>query len=218
MLNKKRLVFAAILLIGMGYMISSCDDNQNDYIYLLYAHRLGTEEGIVKGDVIKAPNDSLAYLMAFEKFCNSVYGKLEDDLAIADEFILRDANDKEVKPVVDSVLSNIENRVIATLKPYLYNPSTYRRDKSGTYNSGSSDWKSNMETDEYKSSLAREVMLRQAGMKDAAKIERMQRNQYLRGGGYDSKDGGKQVHYNGSAQQQRDLDAIDKYMREHPDF
>ena len=75
-----------------------------------------------------------------------------------------------------------------------------------------------METDEYKASLAREMMLKEAGMKDAAKIERAQRNRYLRGGGYDSKNGGKQVHYNGSEQQQRDLEAIDKYMKEHPDF
>ena len=75
-----------------------------------------------------------------------------------------------------------------------------------------------MNTDEYNQSLERELRLRQQGKKRAAEIERKWRNEWLRGGGYDSYDGGKQVHYKGSAQQQRDLDAIDEYMRTHPDF
>ncbi len=75
-----------------------------------------------------------------------------------------------------------------------------------------------MESDEYNKSLEREMTLRKAGLNEAADIEKAQRQNYVRGGGYDSKDGGKQVHYNGSAQQQRDLDAIDEYMKSHPDF
>ena len=49
-----------------------------------------------------------------------------------------------------------------------------------------------MNTDEYNQSLERELRLRQQGKKRAAEIERKWRNEWLRGGGYDSYDGGKQ--------------------------
>ena len=75
-----------------------------------------------------------------------------------------------------------------------------------------------MNTDEYNQSLERELRLRQQGYNGAADIERKQRNNWLRGGGYDAYGGGKQVHYKGSKQQQSDLSAIDQYMKEHPDF
>lgn len=75
-----------------------------------------------------------------------------------------------------------------------------------------------MNTEEYNNSLEREMQLRKAGMDNAADMERKARNQYLRDGGYDSRDGGKQIHYNGSKQQEDHLNAIDEYMRTHPDF
>ena len=75
-----------------------------------------------------------------------------------------------------------------------------------------------MDSDAYKESLERETQLRKQGFDGAADVERNARQDYLRDGGYDSPDGGKQVHYNGSKQQQDDLDAIDKYMKEHPEF
>ena len=157
----------------------------------------------------------MAYIKAFEMFCNSVYKRnnKSPNASTPDEFLLYSQDYSIIPPISESVLNSIEEEIRSSIKLY-----------SGDNNSSNTDiksdgsWKDRMETDEYKASLAREIMLKQAGMKDAAKIERAQRNQYLRGGGYDSKDGGKQVHYNGSAQQQRDLDAIDKYMREHPDF
>lgn len=71
---------------------------------------------------------------------------------------------------------------------------------------------------EYWSSVNRERQLKNAGLDDAAKMERNARRDYMKGGGYTSPDGSKQVHYNGSKQQQADLDAIDKYMSEHPEF
>lgn len=83
----------------------------------------------------------------------------------------------------------------------------------------SSDSSSSYDNDDnYWNSVAREKQLRDAGMDGAANAERNDRLNYMRGNGYSSPDGGKQVHYNGSTEQQRDLNAIDNYQREHPDF
>lgn len=61
-------------------------------------------------------------------------------------------------------------------------------------------------------SMEREQSLRDAGMDRAANIERNARRKYNQGGGYTSKDGGRQVHYNGSREQQNDLRMIDEYF------
>ena len=55
-------------------------------------------------------------------------------------------------------------------------------------------------------------------MDGAANAERNDRLNYMKGNGYSSPDGGRQVHYNGSTEQQRDLKAIDEYSRTHSDF
>lgn len=75
-----------------------------------------------------------------------------------------------------------------------------------------------VEDDKYWESISREKELKDAGLDGAATIERKARQEYMKGNGYTSPDGGQQVHYNGSLEQQRDLDAIDEYMRTHPDF
>lgn len=61
-------------------------------------------------------------------------------------------------------------------------------------------------------SREREQELRDAGMEGAANIERKARQEYEQGGGYTSTDGGRQVHYNGSREQQNDLRMIDEYF------
>ena len=81
--------------------------------------------------------------------------------------------------------------------------------------SGSSKY---VEDENYWKSIQREQELKDAGLDGAANIERKDRQNYMRGEGYTSPDGGQQVHYKGSVEQQRDLDAIDEYMRTHPDF
>lgn len=40
----------------------------------------------------------------------------------------------------------------------------------------------------------------------------------MRGRGYTSPSEEKQIHYNGSQEQKRDLNAIDEYARTHPEF
>ena len=75
-----------------------------------------------------------------------------------------------------------------------------------------------VEDDKYWQSIEREQQLKDAGLDGAATIERKDRQKYMRGEGYTSPEGGPQVHYKGSVEQKRDLDAIDEYMRTHPDF
>lgn len=83
----------------------------------------------------------------------------------------------------------------------------------------SSDSSSSYDNDDnYWNSVAREKQLRDAGLNGAANAEKNDRLNYMRGDGYSSPDGGKQVHYNGSQEQKRDLEAIDQYMCDHPDF
>ncbi|RHM86812.1 hypothetical protein DWZ36_17755 [Phocaeicola vulgatus] len=63
---------------------------------------------------------------------------------------------------------------------------------------------------EYWNSVNREKKLRDMGMKDAAELERKARIRYLEGGGYNSKDGGKQVHFQGSKEQEEQLRQMDE--------
>ena len=84
--------------------------------------------------------------------------------------------------------------------------------------SSSSSHSKYIEDDKYWESVSREQQLKDAGMKNAAEMERKARQEYMKGNGYTSPNGGQQVHYNGSQEQQRDLDAIDEYMKSHPDF
>lgn len=71
---------------------------------------------------------------------------------------------------------------------------------------------------EYWQSVEKEEQLRDAGMENATEIERNSRLDYMQGEGYTSPTGEKQVHYKGSIEQQRDLDMIDEYMRNNPNF
>ena len=63
---------------------------------------------------------------------------------------------------------------------------------------------------EYWESVQREKALKEMGMKDAARIERQRRLKYLQGEGYTSPNGGSQVHYQGSKEQQEDLRRIEQ--------
>lgn len=68
----------------------------------------------------------------------------------------------------------------------------------------------NADDKEYWNSVNREKKLRDMGMKDAAELERKARIRYLEGGGYNSKDGGKQVHFQGSKEQEEQLRQMDE--------
>ena len=62
------------------------------------------------------------------------------------------------------------------------------------------------ETDaNYWNSVSRERALKNAGLEDAAKIERKARQDYMQGGGYTSPTGGRQIHYQGSEEQKEHL-------------
>lgn len=83
----------------------------------------------------------------------------------------------------------------------------------------SGDDSSKYDNDEkYWESINKEQKLRDAGLDGAANIERKARREYMKGGGYTSPSGERQIHYKGSKEQQRDLNMIDEYMRENPDF
>lgn len=64
--------------------------------------------------------------------------------------------------------------------------------------------------EEYWESLSREDHLRKIGMDDAADLERRERRRYINGGGYHSKDGGRQVHFQGSKEQEEQLRQMDE--------
>lgn len=80
----------------------------------------------------------------------------------------------------------------------------YSSERKKGHNSMDSD------DDEYWNSVAREKALKDAGLYDAAKIERKARLNYLKGGGYTSTDGGSQVHYQGSKEQKEHLEEMDR--------
>ena len=81
--------------------------------------------------------------------------------------------------------------------------STPRDDtKSNGHNSMDAD------DEEYWKSVNREQALKNAGMDEAAKIERKARQNYLKGDGYTSPSGGSQVHYQGSKEQQEHLEEM----------
>lgn len=62
----------------------------------------------------------------------------------------------------------------------------------------------------YWNSISREQALEDAGLEDAAKIERKARQDYMRGEGYTSPDGGRQIHFQGSKEQQEQLEMMDE--------
>lgn len=75
---------------------------------------------------------------------------------------------------------------------------------------GCSNQSSNDYDENYWNSISREQELKDAGLDNAAKIERNSRLDYLKGGGYTSPDGGRQIHYKGSKEQQEDLKKMDE--------
>lgn len=77
--------------------------------------------------------------------------------------------------------------------------------------SGCSSTKNPREDDQYWESINREQALRDAGLDGAANMEQKARRDYLQGGGYTSPNGGKQVHYQGSKEQARDLEIMESY-------
>lgn len=76
--------------------------------------------------------------------------------------------------------------------------------KSSGHNSMDAD------DDEYWKSINREKALKDVGLDDAARIERNNRLNYLKGKGYTSPYGGTQVHYQGSKEQQELLEEMKK--------
>ena len=74
------------------------------------------------------------------------------------------------------------------------------------------------EDDNYWDSINKEKRLKEIGMDDAANIERKARQKYMQGGAYTSPNGGSQIYYYGSIEQERDLELIDEYMKSNPNF
>lgn len=70
---------------------------------------------------------------------------------------------------------------------------------------GNNDYDENI-----KKSVERERELRDAGMDNAANIERKARYEYEHGGGYTSPNGGRQIHFQGSKEQQEQLKMMDE--------
>lgn len=83
-------------------------------------------------------------------------------------------------------------------------------DSSNSKSSTTTRGHNSMDADdeEYWRSVNREQALKDAGLKDAARLEREARLKYLQGGGYTSPDGGSQVHYKGSKEQQEHLEEM----------
>ena len=64
----------------------------------------------------------------------------------------------------------------------------------------------------YNNSAKREKLLQNKGIENVADIECNVREEYIEGGGYTSKDGGRQIHYQCSKEQEDDLKMIDEYF------
>ena len=52
----------------------------------------------------------------------------------------------------------------------------------------------------------------------SGRVEKSSRSEYTNDGKYTSPSGRRQNQYQGSREQKRDLDMIDEYLRENPDF
>lgn len=75
---------------------------------------------------------------------------------------------------------------------------------------GCTDQSSYNYDENYWNSVGREQALKDNGLENAAKIERNSRLDYLKGGGYTSPDGGRQIHFKGSKEQQEQLKKMDE--------
>ena len=107
-------------------------------------------------------------------------------------------------------------------KPKLLDLFAYRReideklkqervDNSNNINSAKKYIKRGSENDEvYWNSIRREKMLKDAGMYDAARIEKNARQRYLQGEGYTAPDGSGQIHFQGSKEQEEQLRMMDE--------
>ena len=99
------------------------------------------------------------------------------------------------KPKFSKMCGEIESAWLSTATP--------RNDKKTSgHNSMDAD------DEEYWNSVNREKALKDAGLKDAAQIERRARQNYLKDEGYTSPNGGSQVHYQGSKEQQEHLEEM----------
>lgn len=80
------------------------------------------------------------------------------------------------------------------------------------YDSEYSNGHNSMDADdeEYWRSVNREKALKDAGLDNAARMERKARQNYLRGGGYTSPNGGSQIHYQGSKEQKQHLEEMSR--------
>lgn len=67
-----------------------------------------------------------------------------------------------------------------------------------------------VEDDKYWESILRQQQLEEAGMDNAAEIEKRARQEYMQGGGYTAPDGSKQVHFQGSKEQAEQLKMMDE--------
>ena len=96
----------------------------------------------------------------------------------------------------------LSNAIKSEYKSSYSSESSYSSGKVRGYGSMNAD------DDEYWESVNREEALKKAGLDDAAKIERRARIKYLQGEGYTSPEGGSQVHYQGSKEQQEHLEEM----------
>lgn len=116
-------------------------------------------------------------------------------------------NPKQEEPSPESTMENNTTSADSTSS-----------EQEGTYSSSSysstngSRGHNSMDADdkEYWESVNREKALRDRGMDRAADIERKARLEYVQGGGYHSKDGGSQVHFQGSKEQEEQLRQMDE--------
>ena len=96
----------------------------------------------------------------------------------------------------------LSNAIKSEYKSSFSSESSYSSEKVRGYGTMNAD------DDEYWESVNREEALKKAGLDDAAKIERRARIKYLQGDGYTSPNGGSQIHYQGSKEQQEHLEEM----------
>ena len=126
--------------------------------------------------------------------CSIYNGELSDVICVSRTYI--------------DVLSNNVRTQKQKIYKKLYKNSTSSNKSSSSKVRGRGTMDKNDE--EYWESVNREEYLRKIGMDDAADLEHKARIRDLGGGGYHSKDGGSQVHFQGSKEQEEQLRQMDE--------
>lgn len=125
-------------------------------------------------------------------------------------------NRKYVNGDINMVLNSDFGDIIIFHKPKLLeliSKIKYFTDNKSTNNKSINDKyivRGSAEDQEYWRSIQREKELKDAGLYDAAKIERRARQDYVQGGGYTAPDGRGQIHFQGSKEQEEQLRMMDE--------